>query len=85
MENIQICCPKCEWEPDGKPYWNCSCGHQWDTFTTGGRCPECKKVWEETQCIACDEWSPHLDWYRGLDDVAKEITEAIKENWKTTV
>ena len=51
MESIKVRCPKCKWEPDGKPYWRCSCGHKWDTFSTGGRCPACQKVWEETQCI----------------------------------
>ena len=81
MENIKICCPKCGWEPDGKPYWRCSCGHLWDTFSTGGRCPRCKKVWEKTQCITCFKWSPHLDWYNGLDDVMKELKEAIKKQW----
>jgi len=83
MENIKICCPKCEWEPDGKPYWQCSCGHHWDTFSTGGRCPACKKVWEDTQCISCHKWSPHLDWYNGLEDIVQLLLEEIKKQWAT--
>ena len=85
MNNIKICCPVCNWEPDGKPYWQCSCGKVWDTFSTGGRCPDCKKVWEQTQCIqhagGCTIMSPHLDWYKGLDDVIDALKEEIKRNW----
>jgi hypothetical protein len=83
MDPIRIRCPKCQWEPDGKPYWQCSCGHTWDTFSTGGRCPVCQKVWEDTKCVmeagGCDKWSPHLDWYENLDKVVKEALEEINE------
>ena len=79
MDSIRIRCPKCNWEPDGKPYWQCSCGHVWDTFSTGGRCPACQKVWEDTKCPGhvggCDKWSPHLDWYENLDDIVDEIRQ----------
>ncbi|PUZ22445.1 hypothetical protein DCM91_14335 [Chitinophaga costaii] len=81
MDSLKIRCPKCKWEPDGKPYWQCSCGHVWDTFTTGGRCPACQKVWEDTCCIyppaGCLQWSPHLDWYEHLDNILLEIREVI--------
>ena len=84
MDDIRIRCPKCNWEPDGKPYWKCSCGYRWDTFSTGARCPACAKVWRYTQCVkfagGCSERSPHLDWYEGLDDVVNVLKEAIKEN-----
>jgi len=86
MDNIRIRCPKCNWEPDGKPHWRCSCGHDWDTFSTGGRCPVCHKVWEETQCIVfaggCQKWSPHLDWYDGLDGIVNALKESIKKMWE---
>jgi len=88
IDNIKIRCPKCEWEPDGKPYWQCSCGTVWDTFSTGARCPACHKVWDYTQCIehagGCNAFSPHLDWYSGLDDMVKLLKEEIREGWKTT-
>jgi hypothetical protein len=78
--------PECNWEPDGLPHWRCSCGHHWDTFSTGGRCPECHKVWEETQCIVfaggCHNWSPHLDWYEGLDDIVNALKESIRKMWE---
>jgi len=83
MDNIKIHCPKCHWEPDGKPYWSCSCGMHWDTFATGGRCPKCGKVWSKTQCVepagGCNLWSPHLDWYENLDDISEEVLSLLKE------
>jgi hypothetical protein len=83
MDNIHIRCPKCNWEPDGQPHWQCSCGMIWNTFATGGRCPRCAKVWEDTMCVGdaggCNKWSPHLDWYENLDNVVKEVEEVIKQ------
>ena len=87
MDNIRIRCPKCSWEPDGLPHWRCSCGYRWDTFSTGGRCPSCHKVWEETQCVppiigGCLQLSPHLDWYEGLDDIINALKESIRKMWE---
>ena len=85
MDSIHIHCPKCHWEPDGKPYWKCSCGTKWDTFATGGRCPHCGKVWEDTQCPGaaggCYQWSPHLDWYDGLEEIILKFKQEIRESW----
>src|SRR5688572_17074630 len=84
MPDIHIRCPKCKWEPDGKPYWSCTCGHTWDTFSTAGRCPNCGKVWKDTQCIetagGCPAWSPHLDWYEGLEEIINELKKEIEEH-----
>ena len=83
MDSIRIRCPKCDWEPDGQPYWLCTCGHHWDTFNTGGRCPACGKVWEHTQFVleagGCTKWSPHLDWYENLDKVADEVKDVLEQ------
>ncbi|MFK7747092.1 MAG: hypothetical protein AB8B65_01745 [Kordia sp.] len=81
---IEIICPKCNWKPDGGAYWECSCGHVWNTFATAGRCPKCSKTWEDTRCPSipggCSKWSKHVDWYRNLDDVMKaEMEKAFKE------
>jgi len=86
MADIHIRCPKCKWEPDGKPYWRCSCGFLWDTFSTAGRCPQCHKIWKDTQCVSptlggCLEWSPHLDWYDGLDEIINQLKKEIEERW----
>lgn len=80
MENeIKICCPKCDWEPDASSEWTCTCEHIWNTFDTGGICPKCKTRWKDTECLSCHKWSPHIDWYRGLDEaIRQQIIEALE-------
>src|SRR5579863_3011620 len=58
-----IRCPHCGWSPRKGDFWSCSCGHEWNTFDTGGVCPACLCQWTETQCLSCHRWSPHSDWY----------------------
>lgn len=73
---MDIYCPKCKWEPPASARWLCSCGHKWNTFDTQGQCPECGKVWQKTQCLECQKWSPHHEWYHDLPPVdLEEITE----------
>ncbi len=62
---MKIYCPKCRWEPRPSDRWFCetACRCQWNTFDTGGVCPQCGKQWEETACPACGAWSRHADWY----------------------
>ncbi len=81
---MKIACPKCNWEPDGKPYWACSdCGTAWDTFSTAARCPTCKRQYKITACIlhagGCTEASPHLDWYTDLDRLLEEELAKLRE------
>ncbi|WP_104421079.1 hypothetical protein [Neolewinella xylanilytica] len=77
---VKIACPKCDWEPDGRPYWTCdACGTRFDTFETTAICPNCTKGFEETQCVECTEFSPHLEWYRNLDGWLREQLEKIRE------
>jgi DNA-directed RNA polymerase subunit RPC12/RpoP len=82
MQDLRIRCPKCSWRPDGQPYWQCYCGHVWNTFETQGRCPACGFRHQDTQCVpeagGCDEMSPHIDWYEGLDHVLDELLEEEK-------
>jgi len=59
----RIRCPKCGWRPRKTDSWSCRCGCVWNTFDTGGICPECGRQWSNTQCLRCHEWSPHEDWY----------------------
>ncbi len=77
---VQIACPKCDWEPDGRPHWRCdNCLTRFDTFETTAICPNCKKQFKDTQCISCAEFSPHLDWYRHLDAWLLLELEKIRE------
>jgi hypothetical protein len=59
----EIRCPLCAWRPGQKDLWICRCNHAWNTFDTGGVCPNCLYQWEYTQCFACHGWSLHSDWY----------------------
>ena len=29
----------------------------------------------------CSQWSPHLDWYDGLDEIIEKLKEEIEELW----
>ncbi|MDF1741643.1 MAG: hypothetical protein P1U86_20950 [Verrucomicrobiales bacterium] len=72
---VRIYCPECKWEPRPADRWWCrdSCGCVWNTFDTGGVCPECGKAWAETQCLSCHRYSPHRSWYHQLgEDPLKE-------------
>ncbi|HYM06363.1 MAG TPA: hypothetical protein VEU11_07350 [Terriglobales bacterium] len=60
----RIRCPLCGWTPAKGDLWRCTCGHNWNTFDTGGVCPACLKQWTSTQCLACHGWSAHSDWYQ---------------------
>ena len=59
----RIRCPQCRWEPGRDAQWSCACRYEWHTFDTGGVCPACGRVWTDTQCLRCEQWSPHLAWY----------------------
>ena len=60
---LRIRCPCCRWQPKQGDRWSCTCGYAWNTFDTGGVCPECGKTWQQTQCLQCQMWSRHDDWY----------------------
>lgn len=87
-QEIEIQCPKCKWKPDGGAYWECSCGHVWNTFETAGRCPKCNTRWEDTQCPGskpiygpgCGKFSKHIDWYKGLEEATVLEAEKILQH-----
>ncbi len=61
-------CPRCAWAPRIDDQWQCSCGARWNTFTTRGQCPQCRKQWSETACLGCKQRSPHAAWYPSAAD-----------------
>jgi hypothetical protein len=48
-------------------FFDGGCGHAWNTFETGGRCPGCRYQWRFTSCLSCGVASPHLEWYDADD------------------
>lgn len=65
QDRAEIYCPSCRWKPGFLDRWVCKpeCGARWNTFWTRSVCPSCTYCWPETQCPACDEFSPHEAWY----------------------
>jgi hypothetical protein len=41
----RIRCPLCGWSRREDDLWSCTCGHEWNTFDTGGVCPACLQQW----------------------------------------
>ena len=78
-ERVQIYCPRCKWRPGPLDRWQCtpSCGTVWNTFWTRGVCPGCNVRWPKTQCLACQQFSPHEHWYHRPDG---EHDEARRED-----
>jgi predicted amidophosphoribosyltransferase len=76
---ILIYCPKCSWEPQANSTWFCNCSHCWNTFETAGNCPECGKQHETTQCLSCQKYSRHHDWYHQFIAGGIEIVEEIEQ------
>lgn len=68
-EDKIIQCSICEWNPDGRAYWQCSCGHFWNTFDTKGQCPKCKIQWKDTRCPGCGTSTPHKNWYKTKEEI----------------
>src|SRR5688572_30704191 len=81
---VKIYCPKCGWEPVPSSRWICLCRCSWNTFDTGGVCPDCGKAWEDTACLACTRWSRHRDWYHELvGDLQEREAEVVREPVRT--
>lgn len=79
MREPEIYCPKCEWRPKADSRWQCfpGCGMVWNTFCSGGVCLGCNHKWEETQCLACLEFSRHVDWYHFPDEASRDESETM--------
>jgi hypothetical protein len=56
-------CPSCHTLPPMVPIWLCSnCRHRFDTFATGGICPNCGLQFPTTVCFECGESHPMQEW-----------------------
>lgn len=62
-----VACPGCGYRPTAADRWVCApdgCGHVWDTFGTGARCPGCGARFAWTVCPRCARTFAHRAWYR---------------------
>jgi hypothetical protein len=54
-EPPRIRCPLCGWSPRKEDKWFCTCGHDWNTFDTGGVCPPaCTSGLRRSASLAAD-------------------------------
>ncbi|MGA9584242.1 MAG: site-2 protease family protein [Terracidiphilus sp.] len=59
-------CPSCRTAPPMGPIWRCNkCNSSFDTFETGGVCPQCSAKFEKTTCLDCRHQAPLNEWQVG--------------------
>ncbi len=59
-------CPSCRTAPPLGPVWRCNkCSTSFDTFQTGGVCPQCSARFEKTTCLDCRHQAPLNEWQVG--------------------
>jgi Zn-dependent protease len=56
-------CPVCQVAPPQGDYWGCGkCQKPFDTFATGGLCPNCNTQYNVTSCPECGSLRPMNEW-----------------------
>ena len=59
-------CPSCRTAPPIGPIWRCNkCDTKFDTFETGGVCPQCSARFEKTTCLDCRHQASIPEWQPG--------------------
>jgi Zn-dependent protease len=59
-------CPSCKTSPPMGSFWKCNqCGTGFDTFETGGVCPQCSARFATTTCLDCRRPAPIAEWQPG--------------------
>jgi Zn-dependent protease len=58
----EAACPYCGSHPPIGNHWTCPCGHDFDTFQTGGICLICGNSFNVTQCGDCGKDAPIQQW-----------------------
>ncbi|HEY2468546.1 MAG TPA: site-2 protease family protein [Terracidiphilus sp.] len=60
-------CPSCKTSPPTGAYWKCNqCSTGFDTFATGGVCPQCSARFTTTTCLDCRRSAPIAEWQLGF-------------------
>lgn len=59
-------CPSCRTAPPIGAIWRCNkCDTNFDTFETGGVCPQCSARFDRTACLDCQQSYPVNEWRVG--------------------
>jgi len=59
-------CPSCRVAPPIGAIWRCNkCATSFDTFATGGVCPQCSARFDKTACLDCRQSYPVSEWQVG--------------------
>jgi len=59
-------CPSCHTAPPLGPFWTCNkCNTAFDTFATGGVCPQCSARFANTMCLDCRHKASIAEWQPG--------------------
>lgn len=71
-------CPSCKTSPPIGPFWKCNqCGTGFDTFETGGVCPQCSARFATTSCLDCRRPAPIAEWQPGYVSGAGVISSEV--------
>ncbi len=63
---LEFACPSCLTPPPIGAHWKCAnCAQVFDTFATGGVCPQCGAQYGRTVCLDCHEQHPMAAWVAG--------------------
>jgi len=61
--HAEFACPVCHMAPPQGAFWMCGkCRKPFDTFATGGVCPNCGAQYAATSCPECGNLRPIEDW-----------------------
>ena len=59
-------CPSCHTPPPLGQFWTCNqCSTRFDTFESGGVCPQCSARFANTTCLDCRHKAPIAEWQPG--------------------
>jgi peptidase M50-like protein len=59
----EFTCPSCKASPPRGSFWGCgTCNAVFDTFESGGVCPNCSMHFPQTACPNCGTFSPYSEW-----------------------
>jgi len=59
-------CPSCKTAPPVGTFWKCNkCQTRFDTFASGGVCPQCSTRFANTTCLDCRRQAPIPEWQPG--------------------